>query len=216
MAKPCCPQCEGIELMFDEESVDNDARTYRAEGPDETTVWLLDELKRHGVKGSTVLDIGGGLGAIQHELLKNGASSSVHVDASSAYIEGAKREAKRRKLSDKIEFHHGNFVDLAPELAPADIVTLDKVICCYHDMPRLVRASARLAEKYYAIVVPRDRWLFRVAARLMNFGLRIFRNPYRMFVHPHKKIEGILRKAGLKHSYSRDNFLWHVAVYIRT
>jgi magnesium-protoporphyrin O-methyltransferase len=106
-------------------------------------------------------------------------------------------------------------VDLARDLATADIVTLDKVICCYDDMPGLVRASARLAKRHYAIVVPRDKWWFRLAVRLMNLFQVITRNPYRMFIHPHEKIEAIVRKAGLKRSFSRHNFLWQVLVYSR-
>lgn len=213
--KACCPQCEGIELTFNEETADEDLRLYRAEGADETTTWLIDELKTRGVDGLTLLDIGGGVGAIQHELLEDGAASAVHVDASSAYIETAQREAKRRKLRERIEWHHGNFVDLAPELAPADIVTLDKVICCYDDMPALVRSSAKLARRYYGIVLPRDVVWFRAAAKVMNFFQGIFRNPYRMFVHPHEKIEKIIKRAGLKRTFTRHNFLWQVILYSR-
>ncbi len=213
--KGCCPQCEGIELTFNEEAADDDLRVYRGEGPDETTLWLLDDLKARGVQGLTLLDIGGGIGAIQHELLKSGAASAVHVDASSAYIEAAQREARRRKLKDKIEWLHGNFVDLAPDLQPSSIVTLDKVICCYDDMPALVRASARLAGRYYGIIVPRDTWWFRAAVRVMNIFQAIFRNPYRMFVHPHQKIDAIIKRAGLKRAFTRDNWMWHVAVYTR-
>jgi len=213
--KVCCPQCEGIEQTFNEQNADDDLRVYRAEGPDETTTWLLEEIKARGVEGLTLLDIGGGVGAIQHELLKRGIASAVHVDASSAYIQAAQREAKRRKLKDKIEWHHANFVDLAPTLQPASIVTLDKVICCYDDMPSLVRASARLARRYYGIIVPRDTWWFRAAVRVMNFFQVIFRNPYRMFVHPHQKIDAIIKRAGLKRAFTRDNWMWHVAVYTR-
>ena len=58
-------------------------------------------------------------------------SSAVHVDGSSAYIEGAKKAAKKRGLSEKIEWIHGDFVDIAKELKRSDLVTLDRVICCY-------------------------------------------------------------------------------------
>ena len=211
----CCPQCEGIELTFDEENADSDLRAYRAEGPDGTTAWLLDELKAQGVQGLTLLDIGGGIGAIQHELLNSGASKALHVDASSAYIEAAQREARRRKLGDKITWLQGNFVELAPGLKPADIVTLDKVICCYDDMPSLVRASTRLARRYYGIIVPREAWWFRAGVWVMNLIQRVMRNPFRVFVHPHKKIEALIKRAGLKRVFTRENWLWHVAVYER-
>lgn len=211
--KGCCPQCEAIELTFNEEAADEDMRLYRAEGPDEATGWLLDELIGRGVEGMTVLDIGGGVGAIQHELLENGAASAVHVDASSAYIEAAQREAKRRNLRGRIEFHHGDFVNIARELQPADIVTLDKVICCYDDMPALVRASAQMARQYYAIVVPRDNFLFKTAAWFMNLIQVITRNPYRMFVHPHNQIDAIVKRAGLSRSFERHDWMWQAIVY---
>jgi ubiquinone/menaquinone biosynthesis C-methylase UbiE len=214
-SRDCCSQCEGIEQMFDEQHVDEDLRLYRAEGPDETTGWLLDELEARGVDGLTLLDIGGGVGAIQHELLAHGASTAVHVDASSAYVEAAKREAKRRKLDDKITWHFGNFVDLAPELNPADIVTLDKVICCYDDMPLLVRRSARLAKKYYGIVIPRDEWWLRIGFGVMDFFQGLFGNSYRAFVHPKDKIEGILHRAGLRRIYERRNWIWQTILYAR-
>lgn len=211
----CCAQCEGIELTFNEQNADDDLRIYRGEGPDDTTTWLLEAVKARGVDGLTLLDIGGGVGAIQHDLLAHGVTSAVHVDASSAYIDAAQGEAKRRKLKDRIDWRHGNFVDLAPSLQPASIVTLDKVICCYDDMPSLVRASARLAQRTYAIIVPRDTWWLRAAVRVMNAFQAVFRNPYRMFIHPHKKIEAIIRRAGLKKAFTRDNWMWHVAVYTR-
>lgn len=213
--KPCCPQCEGIELTFDETAADEDLRLYRAEGPDETTGWLLDALQARGVEGLSLLDIGGGVGIIQHELLESGATHAVHVDASSAYIEAAQREARRRKLRERIEWRHGDFVDLAGELSPADIVTLDKVICCYDDMPALVQASARLARRHYGLVYPRDGWWFRLAATLMNCWQWVTRNPYRMFVHSSKEVEQLLATAGLKRSFYKRNWLWQAALYSR-
>jgi len=213
--KDCCSQCEGIEQMFDEDAVDEDLRQYRADGPDETTGWLLDELENRGVDGLTLLDIGGGVGAIQHELLTKGVAHAVHVDASSAYVEAAKREAKRRKLTDKIEWHFGNFVDLAPDLKSADIVTLDKVICCYDDMPSMVRKSTKLAKHFYGIVIPRDTWWLRFAFRVMDFFQGLFKNPYRAFVHPHQKIESIVNRAGLKRVFERHNWVWQVVLYAR-
>ena len=213
--KNCCAQCEGIELTFNEDAADEDLRLYRAEGLDETTEWLVNEIKHRGVDGMSLLDIGGGVGMIQHELLAAGAAKATHVDASSAYIKAAQREAKRRKLREKIEWHHGNFVDLAPDLAPADIVTLDKVICCYNDMPALVKSSAKLAKKYYGLVFPRDSWYFRVAAKFMNFFQWVFRNPYRMFVHPTAEVEHLLKRAGLKRTFHKQDWLWQVALYTR-
>jgi magnesium-protoporphyrin O-methyltransferase len=56
-----------------------------------TTRELIDALITAGVNEMTLLDIGGGLGAIQHELLAAGASQATHVEASTAYLDAAKR-----------------------------------------------------------------------------------------------------------------------------
>jgi magnesium-protoporphyrin O-methyltransferase len=90
----------------------------------------------------TLLDIGGGLGGIQHALLAGGVVQATYVDASSAYMKAAREEAIRREIDEQITFLHGDFVDLAEEIPSAEIVTLDRVVCCYDDMQALVRLSA--------------------------------------------------------------------------
>ena len=50
----------------------------------------------HAVGGATLLDIGGGVGAIRHELLAAGATSVTSVDASGPYLDAARSESKRR------------------------------------------------------------------------------------------------------------------------
>jgi magnesium-protoporphyrin O-methyltransferase len=211
------PQCCGIEQMFDAETAQNDRKDYRKNGPSDSTRMLIAQVREAGVQGRTVLDIGGGVGAIQHALLESGASQAVQVDASSAYLAAAREEADARGLREKIDFLHGDFVDLAPTLAEADIVTLDKVLCCYDDMQALVRASADLARETYALVFPHDNWLYRGAARVIFFLMNIFsKNPFRGFVHPTAEVEAILTAAGLtRRFYKRSGLVWQVVVYQR-
>src|SRR5512145_1173554 len=121
-------QCQGIEELFDERSVAQEVKDYHRKGPDKTTRWLLAALKEAGVQGLTLLDVGGGVGAIQHDLLANGVQSGIDVDASTMYLQAARAEARERGLSDRLRFWHGNFVELAGQLEPAGVVTLDRVI----------------------------------------------------------------------------------------
>ena len=65
----CC-QCQGIETQFDRKSVAKDLEHYRKKGPNKTTNMLIEALKAEGIEEMVLLDIGGGVGAIQHELLK--------------------------------------------------------------------------------------------------------------------------------------------------
>jgi magnesium-protoporphyrin O-methyltransferase len=210
----CC-QCQGIEQVFDSGTAASDLKSYRQNGPEKTTGFLLAALKQAGVEGLTLLDIGGGVGIIQHELLPAGVTSAVHIDASTAYLEAAQEEAKRRGHFDRIIYQHGNFVDLAAGVAAADIVTLDRVICCYHDMPALVNAAAAKANKYIGIVYPRDTWWLRAAGRLPNFGLWLFRNPFRIFIHATEAVDAILQQHGFQRQLYKRTFLWQTMLYIR-
>src|SRR5688572_23636900 len=120
----CC-QCQGIESQFNQRQVASELDSYRRSGPKRTTRMLIDALMGGGVQGETLLDIGGGVGAIQHALLKGGARSATHVDASTAYIAASRAESQRQGYASQVTYYHGNFVDLAAEIPPADIVTLD-------------------------------------------------------------------------------------------
>ncbi len=176
---------------------------------------LLDALRAAGVKGATLLDIGGGIGAIQLELLGAGLTSATDVDASTAYLAVARQESARRGYGDRVTYQHGNFVDLAPTIAPADIVTLDRVICCYHDMRGLVGTSAAKARRLYGLVYPRDIWGTRAIFSVANVVLRLRRSPFRVFAHSTSAVEALLHDAGLEQRFRRNAGFWQVAIYAR-
>ncbi|HJR64726.1 MAG TPA: methyltransferase domain-containing protein [Gemmatimonadaceae bacterium] len=205
----CC------ESQFDRERAAAELKRYRRKGPDRTTRLLLDALKAAGVRGATVLDVGGGIGAVHHELLEAGAATAVHVDAASAYVEAARQESARRGHDTLVRFLHGDFVHIADSAPDADVVTLDRVICCYPDMRQLVEASASKARRLYGAVYPRDSWLQRLIVRLDNFRRKRRGSDFRTFVHSPRRIDETLRGAGLAPSSIRDTLLWRVAIYAR-
>lgn len=210
-----CAQCCGIEALFDREQAEKNLRDYRDNGADGTTKMLIDALKSEGVSGLSLLDIGGGVGAIQHELLAAGVNQVTSVDASSAYLSAAKEEAERRGHADRIQQHFGNFVDLIEEIPEAAIVTLDRVICCYHDMKKLVGLSASRAFQLYGVVYPRDNWWMKFGIRLINAWFWLTRNSFRIFIHPGREIDALIRGAGLEPYFYRRTLAWQVAVYRR-
>lgn len=210
----CCP-CAGIEREFDERTAARDLKRFRRKGPLDSTQMLLDALRREGAEGMTLLDIGGGVGAIHHELLDSGASSATHVDASTAYLAAAREEARRREHEDRVRFLHGDFVDLAPEIPPADIVTLDRVLCCYPDMQRLVGLSAARARRLYGLVYPRDGWWLRPVFPLSNLYFRLLRCPFRLYDHAPEEVDALVRKHGLERRFRNTTPLWQVVVYAR-
>jgi 2-polyprenyl-3-methyl-5-hydroxy-6-metoxy-1,4-benzoquinol methylase len=210
----CC-QCQGIEELFNENYVTRELSQYRAKGPDKTTRMLVDALLETDIQGLTLLDIGGGVGAIQHELLKAGVLSAMSVEASPAYSAAARTEAQRMELADRISQRLGDFVDLAEEIAPADIVTLDRVICCYDDMARLVSLSAARARRRYGLVYPRDVWWVKIGLALGNFFLKLRRSHYRAFAHPAHAVEALLNKNGFRRTSYHHTLIWQVVVYTR-
>lgn len=208
-------QCEGIESVFDQRLVATQLQRLRRKGALKTTRFLIEALRSRGVRDTTLLDIGGGIGVVHHELLASGAREATDVDASSAYVNAAKSEAERRGLADKTRYIYGNFLDLAGGLPPADIVTLDRVICCFDDMQGLVSASAEKARLLYGLVYPRDAWWTRLGIRLMNFTRRIRGDKFRVFSHPTEAVESVVRSRGFARAYHREAGLWQVAVFSR-
>ena len=210
-----CPQCQGIEAFFDRREAERELRIFRKKGPSSITKVLLDAIRAEGIDGASLLDVGGGVGAIQHELLAAGVSSAVSVDASSAYHAVAREEAERRGLADRVQQHFGNFVDLAPQIEQADIVTLDKVICCYHDVEQLVGLSSAKARRIYAVVYPRYNLLLRALPKLASVYFRLRRTPFRVFIHPTAVVEGLVEGNGLRRTFYRKSGFWQVAVFTR-
>ena len=210
----CC-QCQGIENMFDKKAANRQLKRYLKKGPSKTTSMLLDAIHKEGVQGLNFLDIGGGIGAIQYDLIKAGASNGTSIEASSAFFDVVKEEALQNGLAEKVNFKHGDFTTIASDIDLTDIVTLDKVICCYDDMSELVGLSSKLARKIYAVIYPRDVWWTKLALLMVNFYPRIKGSSFRVFIHPTKKVEEIIFGNGLKRNYYATTLFWQVAIFTR-
>ena len=208
-------QCQGIEICFTKKAAAKELKRYRDRGLDKTTQILVEALKAEGVSGMTLLDIGGGIGTIQLELLSAGASEAISVEASTAHMEAGQEEARRQGSRDRVRHRHGDFVELAPDIAPVDIVTLDKVICCYDDMQNLVGLSSARAGKLYGVVYPRDVWWIKPLLSVANFFLWARRNPFRVFAHSTAAVDALVTGNGLRQKFRRTTFWMQVLVYAR-
>jgi magnesium-protoporphyrin O-methyltransferase len=172
-----CDQCQDIEQVFNEKDARKELKKYLKKGAPKSTRLLVSALEKEGVEGGNLLDIGGGIGVIQQE--------AWNVDAASGYVEVSREEAKRQGYADRVGYTHGNFVELASEVEEADVVTLDRVICCFPDMRSLVALSAEKARNVYGLVFPKDTWWLKLAAAILNPLYQIFtRTSFESFVHP--------------------------------
>jgi len=209
-----CSQCVGLEQET-QKWVEEDLKAYRRGKQSATTTLLIQELLRRGVRGLSLLDIGGGIGEIPLELLAKGAEKAVSVEISTAYLDAARREAARKGLNDRITFIHGDFVDAADQVPVADIVTLNKVVCCYPDFEALVTKSAARARKYYALVFPKDWWVIRQVLKLVNWFSKAQKSLYVAYVHPVQEVDRLIQAGGFKRAYQASTLGWHVWVYER-
>ena len=210
----CC-QCEGYDSQFGDEHAKKDLDRYHKNGPDKTTRLLIDALKAQGVDGASLLDVGAGIGVVHHELLSAGAMTATHVDATAANIAAAEAEATRKGHRAKVTFVQGDFVARANDIPPADVVTLDRVICCYPDMESLVAASAGKARRLYGAVYPRERWFIKGWLALDNWVRALRRNPFRSYVHSVDAIDAAIGRQGLRRTTLHETFVWRVAIYTR-
>ncbi len=211
----CCPHCQGADRLFNHRLAAADLRHYQRHGPAGTTRQLLEALTAAGVAGQTLLDIGGGIGVIQHELRAAGVTEITSVDASRAYLAMARQEAERQGYADAARYLYGDFVALADDVDAADIVTLDRVVCCYPDMEGLLNAAAPRARRFLGLVYPRDKWWTRLGVMAINGFNALGDNPFRSFVHPTAAVEGIAASHALRKIVHHHGLVWQVVLFAR-
>ncbi len=194
---------------------ERDLRRYQRHGPDVSTRILLSELRRWPLQGLRLLDVGGGSGVIAVELAGAGLASVTLADASAAYLEVARRHLASRDASCPAQFILGDFAVTADSLPDADIVTLDRVVCCYPDVEVLLRGAAARARRMVAFTYPRDRWYMHAAVVLENSWYRLRENPFRAFVHSPQRMASVLESVGFVRPARRSTLLWALDLYCR-
>lgn len=210
-----CGCSDDFASIFDRGTAEHDRERYRRHGPDETTAMLLAMINRDRIRDASVLDIGGGIGVLTQELLKAGASHAVLVDGSAAYLEVARNELRAANALDRVEIVQGDFVRRASAIDSSDIVTLDRVVCCYPDAESLVRLSADRARNLLGLVLPRNTRLVRLALWVNNLRFRLTRNPYRAFGHSNQLIDRLVGDADFRPIAEQRTLFWRVVLYRR-
>ena len=209
----CCSR--GYERLFGARTARRDARRYRKRGLDDTAQCLVEELAARGVEEAVVLEVGAGVGAVGLELLKRGAERATVVEISHGYDEEAQALARETGLGERIERQHGDFVERKAELAPADLVVMHRVVCCYPDPERLVGAAAAHARRLLALSFPHDAWWLRLGVRVANLWLRLT-GRIETFVHAPARVTAAAERAGMRTVlHEPSGRIWRVAVFER-
>lgn len=217
----CCVDAadgaDRYEPVFTGRFAERIARRYAKDGltPPERRIveFLADEV---GVQGATVLEIGGGIGEIQIELIKRGASASVNLELSRAYEEVAGRVAAKAGTAHAMTRRIGVDLALHPEAVDvADVVILHRVVCCYPDATRLLAAAAGRARRVVVFTHPPRDPLTRLAAASGNLLMRLQRKTYRGYVHSPDAMVAVLEHRGFEARYRQRAGSWRVVGAVR-
>ena len=88
----CCPSRD-YRRIFNQRFARRLATRYRKRGLDQTAQTMVEFLRQLGIEGASVLEVGGGVGEIEVELLQAGAARAQNLELSPAYQEQARRLA---------------------------------------------------------------------------------------------------------------------------
>jgi len=184
---------------------------YRKKGLDETARRMVEFLELRGIEGATVLEVGGGVGEIQIELLKRGAAHALNLELSPAYEEEATSLLRAAGLEERVE---RRLYDIAvdPEgVEAADVVVLHRVVCCYPDYERLLGAAAEHARRLLVFSYPPRNVVSRLLIAAQNLVFRLLRREFRTFAHPPSAMLAVLAERGLRPTFAHHPLVWQVA-----
>lgn len=209
VGKCCDPR--GCDEFFGDGFARKMAARYRKRGLDRTSRRMVGFLEQQGLSGSTVMEIGGGVGEIQIELLKHGAERTVNLELVGVYDGEARRLLAEEGLQDRAERRlHDIAVD--PEgVEPADVVVLHRVVCCYPDYERLLGAAADRTRRLLVFSHPPRNLVSRALVKAENLFFRIRGREFRTFAHPPAAMLAVLEARGLQPQFAHRGLVWQVA-----
>lgn len=206
--------CCGADLLFDAKTAKKQYKHYLKKGPSRVTKKLIGQLKNMNT-GSTLLDVGGGIGAIQWWFLNHGGQKTIGVDASSGYIALAQEHAAKNNLQENTNFHMGDFTAKAEDLPVVDHTTLDKVICCYPDFKAIINLACQKSTHSVSLSYPMDGLVADIFRGFSVLIMKAMRNPFKPYVHRVASVRSLFITNGFTVQEKTLAFPWHVETYIR-
>jgi hypothetical protein len=210
----CC-NARGCDEFFSARMATRAAESYRKNGIDKTARRMLAFLEKHGIAGASVLEIGGGVGELQIELLKRGAASTLNLELSAGYDGEATRLLREAGFEGRVA---RRLHDLAAEpdgVEAADVVILHRVVCCYPYYQRLLGAAADHARRLLVFSYPPRNVVSRLLLGSENLLLRLRRKEFRAFVHPPARMLAVVEDRGLRQTYAHEPLVWQIAGFER-
>jgi 2-polyprenyl-3-methyl-5-hydroxy-6-metoxy-1,4-benzoquinol methylase len=212
---PSCCNPRGCDDFFTARMAERAAERYRKSGVDKTAARMLAFLEERGIEGATVLEVGGGIGDVQVELLNHGAARTLNLELSPAYDTEAARLVREAGVEARAERRIHDLAADPEGIEPADVVVLNRVVCCYPDYERLLGAAADHTRRLLVFSYPPRNLLSRVLLGSQNLLFRLRRKEFRTFAHPPARMLAVLEERGLVRTYDHRSIVWQIAGFER-
>jgi magnesium-protoporphyrin O-methyltransferase len=210
---PCDCSGLGLDEIFNERTARSDVRRFRRHGLPKRARRLLSAIRdATPLDSATALEIGAGAGGLTITMLRLSLASAQTVDASPAFVEAARTLARENGVADRMNVVAGDFAADPAAAAEADIVVLDRVICCYPDLDALLRPAAAHSRRVLALTYPRSGWLAHRIIALINGGQALFRRRFRLHYHTRARVQSLLRAAGFEPTVTGHAGLWEILI----
>lgn len=213
MSGPCC-EIPGTNSFFSKHAK-RYAKKFRRKGIDKPSRKLVEGLTDIGVESKSILEVGCGVGGLHLTLLKRGATSARGIDVSEGMLAAARLLAEEMGLDDKVQYHCDDFVHMNGELSPADIVVMDKVICCYEDPVKLINKASKNCRSLLAVSYPRKSWIGYMIFHIPSKLGELLRWSFRPFYHSTVFIEHTIRQEGFAEAFCTTTPIWQIQIYRR-
>jgi predicted TPR repeat methyltransferase len=207
----CCSTATYADF-FNEKLARRDAARYRRKGLRGVSKRLVELVAARGVDGATVLELGGGTGSLQIELLERGAASATNTELSPGYEAVAGELLRERGLTGRVERIVADLVQDPERVDAADVVLLNRVVCCYPDYEALLATAAGKARRLVAFSYPPDSALARGPVWVLNLWQRLRGSDFRSYVHPERAMLETLERRGFHVVASERASVWRLAL----
>lgn len=208
MSRCCDP--EDYQSVFSDRFARRQSKRYRRRGLSAAAQHIVDFATSRGIAGATVLEIGGGVGQIQVELLRRGASQVTNLEISYNYEAEAARLLVEAGMTDRVTRRFLDIAQAPDEVQSADVVVLHRVVCCYPDYARLLSVAADHARNTLVYSHPAANAVNRVQFGAENVYRRLGGNDFRAFIHPPQGMIRAVESDGLAVTYRHHAWDWDV------
>jgi hypothetical protein len=205
----CC-EPEGYDVTFSDRFARRLARRYRRRGLTRSSRAIVAFLTQRGIADATILEIGGGVGDLQVELLRQGAARATNLEISTSYEPEAIALLARSGLRDRVERRLLDIAQAPDAVDAADVVVLHRVVCCYPDYERLLTAAGGRAGRLLVFSHPPQNMVTRTVIWWENTVRRLKGDSFRAFVHPPAAMLEVLSGTGLRPTYRWRGLGWRV------